>query len=58
MNKAPNKICDTLKAIYENFIFLSRLKIGWDLCILYLYRGLEHGGKEAKRERIRVKVNS
>ena len=29
---------------------LSRLKIRWDLRILYLYRRLEHGGKQAKRE--------
>ena len=55
MNKVPTKLRDAHKAIYKDFISLSRLKIGWDLCILYLYRGLEHGGKQAKRERIRVR---
>ena len=50
----PTNLCDALKAIYGDFISLNRLKIRWDLHILYLYRRMEHGGKQAKRERIRV----
>ena len=53
--RVPANLCYALNAIYEDFISLSRLKIGWDLRTLYLYQRLEHGGKQAKRERIRVR---
>ena len=52
--RVPTNLLDALKAIYGDFISLSRLKIRWDLHILYLYRRLEHGGKQAKRETTRV----
>ena len=53
--RVPTNLRDTLKVIYGDFISLCRLNIGWDLHILYLYRRLEHGGKQVKRERIRVR---
>ena len=53
--RVPINLRDALKAIYGDFISLCRINIGWDLRTLYLYRRLEHGGKQAKRERARVK---